>query len=160
MIRQCNYEDLDIIHEIINDAAKAYLGRIPDDCYHQPYMDFIALRSEVEAGVQFWGWEDSGILQGIMGVQNIQDVILIRHAYVRTFSQGKGIGGSLLNYLLERIRGRVLVGTWAAAYWAIALYERYGFKMAMSQEKDLLLEKYWTISERQKETSVVLMQDK
>ncbi len=160
MIRPCDHRDLNTIHEIINDAAKAYQGNIPADCYHEPYMDFEDLRSEVAAGVEFWGWEDSGSLKGVMGIQQVKDVTLVRHAYVRTDWQGKGIGSLLLKYLLEKTTGRILVGTWAAAYWAIGLYERHGFKMTVPTEKDSLLDQYWTISARQKETSVVLLQDK
>jgi len=160
MIRQCNSADLNIIHEIINDAAIAYRSNIPDDCYHEPYMELTVLKSEVDAGVVFWGWEESGTLKGAMGIQKVQDVMLIRHAYVRTDSQGKGIGSLLLSYLLDQVKGRILVGTWAAAYWAIGLYERHGFKMTSPIEKDILLDKYWTISPRQKNTSVVLLQDR
>ncbi len=159
MIRPCNKEDLDSIYNIINDAAVAYQGSIPNDCFHKPYMKLTALKAEIDAGVVFWGWEESGILQGIMGKQHVQDVFLIRHAYVAPNSQGKGIGSALLNFLLRQISGRILVGTWAAAHWAVALYERHGFKMTDPAEKDFLLEKYWTISQRQKETSVVLLQD-
>ena len=160
MIRQCTYEDINTIHEIINDAAVAYRGNIPDDYYHEPYMELASLKSEIDAGVDFWGWEESGTLTGIMGIQNVLDVRLIRHAYIRTAYQGKGIGGSLLKFLLEKNNGRILVGTWAAAHWAIGLYERHGFTMTTPVEKDHLLEKYWTISPRQKETSVVLLQDR
>ncbi len=160
MIRKCNDEDLDLIYEIINDAARAYRGKIPDDCYHEPYMELTQLKSELAAKVKFWGWEESGALEGIMGIQKVQDVTLVRHAYVRTGSQGKGIGGTLLKFILAELNGRILVGTWAAAYWAIGLYERHGFKMTTLAEKDLLLDKYWTISARQKKTSVVLLQDK
>ena len=160
MIRQCNNADQEIIHKIINEAATAYRGNIPDDCYHEPYMELTDLQSEVDAGVVFWGREEAGVLTGVMGIQKVQDVMLIRHAYVRTGSQGKGIGGALLNYLLGQVKGRILVGTWAAAYWAIGLYERHGFIMTTPTEKDLLLDKYWTISPRQKDTSVVLLQDR
>ena len=159
MIRPCNKDDLDSIYNIINDAAVAYQGNIPNDCFHKPYMKLTALKAEIDAGVVFWGWEESGILQGIMGIQHVQDVFLIRHAYVAPNSQGKGIGSALLNFLLHQISGRILVGTWAAANWAVTLYERHGFKMIDLAEKDFLLEKYWTISQRQKETSVVLLQD-
>jgi N-acetylglutamate synthase-like GNAT family acetyltransferase len=158
MVRQCSETDLVTIHEIINDAAIAYRGHIPDDCYHEPYMAMTDLRSEVDAGVVFWGWEDSGNVMGIMGIQKVQDVSLVRHAYVRTGNQGKGVGNSLLNYLLGQVKGTILVGTWAAAYWAIRLYENHGFKMVAPNEKDFLLDKYWTISVRQRDTSVVLLQ--
>lgn len=114
------------------------------------------LKNEITAGVKFWGWEDSGDLAGIMGLQNVRDVTLIRHAYVRTAQQGQGIGGRLLEFLAEKATRPLLVGTWAAAEWAIRFYERRGFRLATPQEKDRLLTKYWTISERQRETSVVL----
>jgi N-acetylglutamate synthase-like GNAT family acetyltransferase len=158
MIRKCKVEDLNKIHEIINDAAVAYHGEIPEDCYREPYMDLYALESEIDAGVEFWVWEETDGLKGVMGIQTVKNVTLIRHAYVRTDGQGRGIGGSLLKHLLAQVQGQMLVGTWAAAHWAIALYERHGFKMTIPGEKDLLLDEYWTISPRQKDKSVVLWQ--
>jgi N-acetylglutamate synthase-like GNAT family acetyltransferase len=146
MVRKCNTADLKAIIEIINEAAQAYQGVIPDDCFHRPYMALKELGSELDSGVDFWGWEESGELTGVMGLQNVRDVTLIRHAYVKAASQGRGIGSTL-------------VGTWAAADWAIRLYQRHGFILTDNAEKDTLLDKYWTISARQKETSVVLKQD-
>ena len=156
MIRDCTEADFEAIEVIINDAPEAYRGAIPPDCWHEPYMSAEQLKNEITAGVKFWGWEDSGDLAGIMGLQNVRDVTLIRHAYVRTAQQGQGIGGRLLEFLAEKATRPLLVGTWAAAEWAIRFYERRGFRLATPQEKDRLLTKYWTISERQRETSVVL----
>ena len=157
MIRRCSDADFREIEAVINEAAQAYRGVIPADCWHEPYMTASALETEIAAGVEFWGWEESGALVGVMGLQRVRDVTLIRHAYVRTADQGRGIGGALLRFLTERATGPLLVGTWAAAVWAIGLYERHGFRLVSPAEKDTLLSTYWTISPRQKETSVVLV---
>lgn len=156
MIRRCADGDFPAIEAVINEAAQAYRGVIPADCWHEPYMTGSALKTEIEAGVNFWGWEDSGTLSGIMGLQQVRDVTLIRHAYVRTAHQGRGIGGALLGFLADRATGPLLVGTWAAAGWAIRFYERHGFRLVSPAEKDRLLATYWSIPSRQKETSVVL----
>lgn len=156
MIRACSQRDFTAIEAVINEAAQAYRGVIPADCWHEPYMTSSELRREMEAGVNFWGWEEAGSLIGVMGIQPIRDVTLIRHAYVRTEQQGRGIGSALLNFLRERATGPVLVGTWAAAVWAIRLYERHGFRLVPGAEKDRLLTAYWSIPARQQETSVVL----
>jgi N-acetylglutamate synthase-like GNAT family acetyltransferase len=156
MIRRCDAEDLDNILTIINDAAQAYKDVIPADCWKEPYMSREYLQHEISAGVQFWGYEEDGKLAGVMGVQDVQDVTLIRHAYVRTTQRNHGIGGRLLTHLQTKITRPALVGTWAAAVWAIRFYERYGFKLVSLEEKELLLRKYWSIPERQTETSVVL----
>jgi GNAT superfamily N-acetyltransferase len=156
MIRSCNYSDFDSIYHIINEAAHAYQGKIPADCWHEPYMDRAALLREMDAGVRFSGWEEEGVLAGIMGIQNVLDATLIRHAYVHSMYQGKGIGGRLLDHLIENPDNNLMVGTWAAAVWAIRLYERHGFHLVNEVEKDKLLRKYWKISDRQRETSVVL----
>ena len=158
MITKCSKTDFDAITAIINDGAEAYRGVIPEDCFHDPYMPSEKLASEMDAGVVFWGWYEAGFLVGVMGLQKVRDVTLIRHAYVRTAYQGKGIGSNLLNYLLGKVVGDLLVGTWAAAAWAIRLYERHGFVLTGTAEKDYLLDTYWHISERQRETSVVLRQ--
>jgi GNAT superfamily N-acetyltransferase len=150
--------EVDVITAIINDGAEAYRGIIPEDCFHDPYMPVGKLASEVDAGVVFWGWYEADVLVGVMGLQKVRDVTLIRHAYVRTAWQGKGIGSMLLDFLLGKVAGDLLVGTWAAASWAIRLYERHGFVMTGTAEKDKLLDTYWEISERQRETSVVLRQ--
>jgi GNAT superfamily N-acetyltransferase len=157
MIRRCADADFLAIHSIINDAAEAYRGAIPEDCWHEPYMTDSALKSEIEAGVNFSGWEESGILLGIMGIQQVRDVSLIRHAYVRTAHQGRGIGSALLRVFTKQTTRPLLVGTWATAEWAIRLYERNGFRLVSPAEKDQLLSTYWNISQRQKETSVVLV---
>ena len=156
MIRRCTAADVPAIEAIINEAAQAYRGVIPGDCWHEPYMPREDLLAEIEAGVKFWGWEDSGALVGVMGIQKVRDATLIRHAYVRTGQQGRGIGGALLDSLIARASGKLLVGTWAAAKWAIRLYQRHGFRLVGTEEKDRLLSTYWKISPRQKETSVVL----
>ncbi len=142
---------------IINDAAKAYRGVIPPDRWHDPYMPHEELTGEIQQGVAFWGYEENGRLLGVMGRQPVKDVTLIRHAYVTSARRGEGIGGKLLQHLLERTAGPILVGTWAAAEWAIRFYEKHGFRQVSQAEKDRLLRTYWSISERQVETSVVLI---
>jgi len=157
MMRRCTDADIAAMHDIINHAAGAYRGVIPADCWHEPYMHRSALLAEIAAGVEFWGWEDGGMLAGVMGLQDVRDVTLIRHAYVRPSHQGRGVGAALLTALVERATRPVLVGTWAAAEWAIRFYQRHGFRLVESEEeKDRLLSAYWTISPRQRETSVVL----
>jgi GNAT superfamily N-acetyltransferase len=158
-IRRCTDIDVPAIHAIINDAAEAYRGVIPPDCWHDPYMSRAHLNGELAAGVTFSGWFEDEALVGVMGLQTVRDVTLIRHAYVRTSHQSKGIGGALLKDLAAQIDGPLLVGTWADATWAIRFYERHGFRLVPSEEKDRLLDSYWTISPRQRETSVVLARD-
>lgn len=160
MIRRCDDRDFELIWTIINDGAQAYKGTIPPDRRTEPYMSREELQRELDDGVVFWGFEEAGKLVGIMGIQKVQDVTLIRHAYVRTSSQKRGIGGDLLSHLRGLISGPVLVGTWASAVWAIHFYERHGFQMVGPQEKNRLLKKYWTVPERQIETSVVLADSK
>lgn len=157
MIRRCTNADIPAIHTIINDAADAYRGVIPADCWHEPYMTRDYLRDEIGAGVEFSGWFDEETLVGVMGLQTVRDATLIRHAYVRTTHQSKGIGGALLNAIAAHVDGPLLVGTWADAAWAIHFYERHGFRLVSSAEKDRLLDTYWTISPRQRDTSVVLV---
>ena len=157
MIRQCIEADLPAVEAVINEGAQAYRGVIPPDRWREPYMTASALRAEIDAGVDFWGWEESGTLAGVMGIQHVRDVTLIRHAYVRTAQQGRGIGGALLAFLTGQASGPLLVGTWAAAEWAIRFYQRHGFQLVPPAEKDRLLATYWHIPERQKETSVVLL---
>jgi N-acetylglutamate synthase-like GNAT family acetyltransferase len=156
MIRPCTEIDFNAVLEIINDAAQAYQGHIPADQWQEPYMSREYLRHELEAGVVFWGYEDEGTLLGVMGIQDVQDVTLIRHAYVRTASQGKGIGGKLLAHLKALAARPTLVGIWAAVTWAIRFYENHGFRLVIWEEMERLLRKYWKIPERQTETSVVL----
>jgi N-acetylglutamate synthase-like GNAT family acetyltransferase len=157
MIRRCTQADIPAIDAIINEAAEAYRGVIPADCWHEPYMSRNALEAEIAAGVNFWGWEESGALVGVMGLQKVRDAMIVRHAYVRTAHQGRGIGGTLLTELASQVAGQLLVGTWAAAEWAIRLYERHGFRLVSTEEKDRLLGTYWSIPSRQRETSVVLV---
>jgi GNAT superfamily N-acetyltransferase len=156
MIRRCDERDFEVIWAIINDGARAYKGVIPADRWTEPYMSGEKLQHEIEEGVVFWGYEDAGMLVGVMGIQPLRDVTLIRHAYVRTSSQKQGIGAQLLAHLREMANGPVLIGTWADAGWAIRFYERHGFQIVGSEEKNRLLKKYWSIPERQMETSVVL----
>ena len=160
VIRQCTERDIESIHSIINDAATAYKGVIPGDCWHEPYMSRDYLQHELDARVVFWGYEENGELVGIMGIQHVQDVTLIRHAYVRTIHRNKGIGGRLISFLKTLTAKPLLVGTWKAAVWAIRFYEQHGFRLVTMEEKDRLLRKYWTITERQIETSVVLADQK
>lgn len=157
MIRRCTDADFEAIEAIINEAAEAYRGAIPSDRWHEPYMTREALAAEIAAGVNFWGWEEDGALAGVMGLQEVKDATLIRHAYVRTAQQGKGIGGALLKWLVDQTSGKLLVGTWAAAEWAIRFYQQHGFRLVSPEEKDRLLKTYWNIPERQIETSVVLV---
>ena len=156
MIRACRPAERDAILAIVNDAAEAYRGVIPADRWHEPYMPAAELDDEIAAGVAFWGYEDGGDLVGVMGVQPVLDVELIRHAYVAPGGQRRGVGGVLLEDLLARTTRPVLVGTWAAASWAIAFYERHGFELVARERTAALLEKYWSIPARQVETSVVL----
>jgi len=156
VIWRCGEDDFENIWSIINDGAQAYRGVIPDDCWAEPYMSREKLQHEIDDHVVFWGYDDEDKLVGVMGIQEVEDVTLIRHAYVRTTSQKLGIGAQLLEHLLKQATTPVLVGTWADAAWAIRFYEKYGFKLVSPAEKNLLLRKYWRISDRQIETSVVL----
>jgi N-acetylglutamate synthase-like GNAT family acetyltransferase len=156
LIRQCNSGDFETIYEIINDAAVAYKGIIPEDRWKEPYMSREELRHEIGEGVVFWGYEKDGKLVGVMGIQDVQDVTLIRHAYVLTAERNKGIGSNLLSHLRRMTDKPILIGTWADAIWAIRFYEKHGFRLVSTEEKKRLLRKYWRIPERQVETSVVL----
>jgi N-acetylglutamate synthase-like GNAT family acetyltransferase len=160
MIRRCDDRDFEAIWAIINDGAQAYRGIIPADRWTEPYMSREKLKHEVDDGVVFWGFEDAGLVVGVMGLQQVSDVTLIRHAYVRSSSQKRGIGAQLLSHLRELAGDPVLIGTWAAASWAIRFYERYGFQLVGHEEKNRLLKKYWTVPERQIETSVVLADER
>jgi len=156
MIRVCIDDDFEAIFQIINDAAEAYRGIIPVDRWHEPYMPREELQAEVSAGVAFLGYEKDGELAGVMGTQDVQDVTLIRHAYVRTSQRGQGIGGELLGRIMDQATKPILIGTWADAVWAVRFYENHGFKVVSTQEKETLLRKYWNVPDRQIETSVVL----
>lgn len=160
MIRECTESDFTTIFEIINDAAQAYRGVISDDCWKEPYMSSAELRHEIEDGVVFWGLEHDGQLLGIMGIQDKNNLTLIRHAYIRTQAQKLGIGTRLLQHLENIIEKPILIGTWAAASWAISFYEKNGYTPVSDEEKNRLLGIYWSISERQIETSVVLANQK
>ena len=156
LIRKCADGDFLKIYEIINDAAQAYEGVIPQDCWKEPYMTEGELRDEIDCGVEFWGYEEGGRLVGVMGIQRFGDVALIRHSYVRTAERNRGIGGRLLSYLRAQTALPILIGTWGDAIWAIRFYEGHGFQLVSPEEKDRLLRKYWSIPERQIECSVVL----
>ena len=155
-IRICRDDERQAILEIINRAAVAYRGVIPADRWHEPYMPANELDRDIAAGVVFWGHESEGMLVGVMGIQAVRDVDLIRHAYVLPESQRLGVGGLLLGHLRSLSKRRMLVGTWAAADWAIRLYRRHGFQLASPEQKTALLKAYWTVPDRQIETSVVL----
>jgi GNAT superfamily N-acetyltransferase len=156
-IRRCEDDERDAILAIVNAAAEAYRGVIPADRWHEPYMPAEELADEIAAGVVFWGYEDdAGELVGIMGIQQVDDVDLIRHAYVAPDRQRGGVGAALLEHLAAHAERRMLVGTWSAAEWAIRFYSRNGFELLPREEGAALLRRYWTIPERQIETSVVL----
>jgi GNAT superfamily N-acetyltransferase len=155
-IRPCREADLPALYSIINDAAQAYEGMIPADCWHDPYMPLAQLQREIRDGTAFWGYESAGELVGVMGIQDRGEVTLIRHAYVRTAQRRGGIGEKLLRHLEARTAKPILIGTWRAAAWAIRFYEKHGYCLLSPAETELLLRKYWSIPERQIETSVVL----
>jgi GNAT superfamily N-acetyltransferase len=157
MISKLEPTEFNSILHVVNDAAEAYRGVIPRDRWKEPYMSAEELRGEIESGVEFYGWVEGDVLVAVMGIQLVNDVTLIRHAYVLTHRQRRGIGEKLFNHLLSLARtSEVLVGTWEAASWAIRFYEKHGFKLVSKEEKDRLLRRYWNIPERQVETSVVL----
>jgi GNAT superfamily N-acetyltransferase len=158
-IRPCRDDERGAILAIVNAAALAYRGLIPADRWHEPYMPAHELDEELAAGVAFWGYEAGGALVGVMGIQPVGDVDLIRHAYVAPGSQRHGVGGALLEHLGRASTRRILVGTWAAADWAIRFYRRHGFELVSPERKTALLKAYWTIPDRQIETSVVLLRD-
>lgn len=156
MIRGCTGADLAALYAIINDAAQAYKGVIPEDRWHEPYMPMAELEREVRDGVRFWGLESEGELIGAMGMQEKSEVDLIRHAYVRTSRRRSGTGTRLLRHIESLSRRPILIGTWADAGWAIRFYEKNGYRLLSRGETARLLKKYWNIPARQAETSVVL----
>jgi GNAT superfamily N-acetyltransferase len=156
MIRACTAADLAAMYEIINDAAQAYRGIIPQDRWHEPYMPMEELTGEIAAGVRFWGCEWDGELLGVMGIQDKGEVELIRHAYVKTAKRKQGIGSELLRHIETLASKPILLGTWSAATWAIAFYEKNGYRVLSRPETERLLRKYWRIPERQIAASVVL----
>ena len=155
-IRPCRDDERGAILAIVNAAAEAYRGVIPAERWREPYMPAHELDEEIAAGVAFWGYEAEATLLGIMGIQPVGDVDLIRHAYVAPGSQRRGVGGALLEHLARAATRRLLVGTWATAEWAISFYRRHGFQLVSPERKDLLLQTYWTIPAEQIATSVVL----
>lgn len=148
------------MYAVINDAAQAYKGVIPADRWKEPYMLLRELRREIAAGVLFSGYEEAGELMGVMGIQQVREVTLIRHAYVRTARRNQGIGAQLLTHLRRRTTRPFLIGTWTAAAWAVRFYERHGFRRVTPAEKNRLLRRYWDVPERQIETSVVLADER
>lgn len=160
MIRKCEPSDIDAMFEIVNNAAEAYRAIIPDDRWHEPYMPMDEIKHEIKDGVVFWGIEHEGRLAGVMGIQDKGDVTLIRHAYVHSNFRRKGTGEQLLRHLESQTDKPILVGTWKDASWAIAFYQKNGYYLVSNEEKDRLLRKYWSIPERQIETSVVLANQK
>jgi GNAT superfamily N-acetyltransferase len=155
-VRRCRDDEQPALLHIINLAAQRYHGAIPADTWHEPYMLADDLAAEMAAGVEFWGAELDAVLVGVMGIQQVLDADLIRHAYVLPAFQGKGIGGLLLTELCAQKSRPVLIGTWAAASWAIDFYKHHGFRVVRTEEARTLLKTYWTIPDRQIETSVVL----
>jgi GNAT superfamily N-acetyltransferase len=157
-IGPCEPADVPAIYEIINDAAQAYKGVIPADRWHEPYMSLDELKSEIAKGVRFFGCRVDARLVGVMGIQDVKDVTLIRHAYVRTKERRHGVGRALLEQLTSQTTRPILIGTWKAATWAIGFYQKNGFRVVGEEEKNRLLRTYWTIPDRQVEESVVLAQ--
>lgn len=160
MIRPLRPHEIDVALTIINQAATAYKGVIPADCWQEPYMPAEELLSEIASGINFSAYEGNEGVLGVMGRQDLGEVTLIRHAYVQPGTQRRGVGAQLLTNLMDNISEPVLVGTWAAAWWAIRFYEKHGFKLVNPETKNRLLRTYWTISPRQVETSVVLADPK
>ena len=160
MLEKCAPADFEEIYEIINDAASAYENIIPADCWHEPYMPEEELKRQIAEGVEFWCYKEDAKILGVMGIQDKGEVTLIRHAYVRTTARNKGIGSKLLAHFRTFTSKPILIGTWAAAHWAIKFYQKHGFRLLSPEEKNKLLLKYWTIPQRQVATSVVLANDK
>ncbi len=157
MICKLSSSDFNDILRVVNEAAKAYKNVIPDDRWKEPYMPAEEPQNEIVDGVEFYGWKENSVLVGVMGIQQVKDITLIRHAYVLTNRQRRGIGAMLLQRLLTLAQTPVvLVGTWEAASWAIRFYQKHGFQLTSREETNRLLKKYWDIPERQVETSVVL----
>ena len=156
MVRPCTDADFDAVLSIVNDSAEAYRGIIPEDRWKEPYMPADELRYEIASGVSFSGAEAGGSLVGVMGVQPVDDVILIRHAYVQSSRQHCGVGSELLTQLIAHAPRPVLIGTWKAARWAVRFYEKHDFRLVEGDENNRLLRHYWDIPDRQVETSVVM----
>ena len=156
MIRDCGPADVPAIYEVINDGASAYRGIIAPDCWHEPYMPREELVTELAAGVAFSGYFDGDELAGVMGLQDVQNVALIRHAYTRTSQQRRGIGARLLTHMRGRTERPILLGTWRAASWAIRFYEGQGFRLVSEEQIAPLLRRFWKIPDRQLRESVVM----
>jgi len=157
MINKYTKSDISKILHVINDASLKYKGIIPDNCWHEPYMSEQELIDEFSDGVRMFGYHDKNKLIGVIGIQEVKDVMLIRHAYTLTSCQGKGMGSMLLEYLLKKNQNsRLLVGTWRNATWAIRFYEKFDFILHTKKQSTLLLKKYWKISSKQIQNSVVL----
>jgi len=157
MICKLLFSDFDSVLKVVNGAAQVYRDVIPSDRWKDPYMSSEELKKEIETGVEFYGWKENDTLLGVMGIQPVEDTTLIRHSYVLTKHQRRGIGEKLLNHLKNLAEtSEILVGTWQDAIWAVRFYEKHGFKLVSRKEKDGLLRKYWNIPDRQIETSVVL----
>lgn len=158
LIQECRPDDFKFMLDLINQAAQVYKGKIPADRWAEPYMPVEELEHEIASGVRFYGFEENGRILGVMGIQEVGEVTLIRHAYVLPGRQNQGIGGKLIEHLKSLTRTpHILVGTWAAATWAISFYEKHGFRLLSAEESRRLLKKYWSIPQRQIETSVVLV---
>ncbi len=156
MIRRLDEADFEVILTVVNDAAEAFRGVIPADCFHDPYMPADELAAEIAANVEFWGLEAAGEVVGVMGLQSLAEVALIRHAYVLTSKRRRGIGARLLAHLQAVTDEPLLIGTWAAATWAVDFYLKHGFELVPDDQVAPLLKRYWSVPERQIETSVVL----
>jgi len=156
MVRKCGERDFSAIYGIINEAAQVYKGVIPEDRWHEPYMPINELNREIDDGVEFWGYEEAEDLIGVMGLQDRGGVYLVRHAYVRTARQNRGIGTKLLHHLEKMTDKPILIGTWADATWAVQFYQKNGYHLLSRPETERLLKRYWRIPERQVITSVVL----
>ena len=157
MIIEYKKNDTSKILNIINDASLRYKGIIPENCWHEPYMSEQELIDEFNNKIHMFGYHKNNKLIGVIGVQEVKDVILIRHAYTLTAYQGKGTGSALLKYLLKKNQNsRILVGTWRHATWAVRFYEKFGFVLHAKEQSALLLKKYWKIPSKQIENSVVL----
>ena len=157
MILKSNIKkDFNSIYKIINEAAFAYKGIIPKDRWKEPYISKEELKIQINEGVEFWNYQNDNEIIGVMGIQFENKVTLIRHAYIKTFFQQKGIGSKLLIHLIEMVKTPVLIGTWADASWAINFYKKHGFKVLSNEQKNNLLNTYWKVPERQMQTSVIL----
>ena len=160
MIRKCRNSDFDTIYVIINESSQSYKGVIPSEYWKEPYMSKNELKREIDEGVEFFGYEVDGKLVGVMGIQHKQDITLIRHAYVCTSKQNRGIGGKLLSYLQELTTEPILIATWSSATRAIQFYKKHGFQLLFQEEGDRLQRKYWSTPEHKIKASVVFADQK